>query len=64
MIKRMYRLPEVMTITGLSRSSIYLRMSILNYVAEQIMAGGPLALVHPARPLANNRRRGDAGDEA
>ena len=27
MIKRMYRLPEVMTITGLSRSSIYLRMS-------------------------------------
>ncbi len=27
MIKRMYRLPEVITITGLSRSSIYLRMS-------------------------------------
>ena len=27
MIKKMYRLPEVMTITGLSRSSIYLRMS-------------------------------------
>ena len=27
MIKKIYRLPEVMTITGLSRSSIYLRMS-------------------------------------
>lgn len=27
MIKKMYRLPEVITITGLSRSSIYLRMS-------------------------------------
>ena len=27
MIKKIYRLPEVMTIIGLSRSSIYLRMS-------------------------------------
>ncbi|XXK33859.1 helix-turn-helix transcriptional regulator [Rhodobacteraceae bacterium nBUS_22] len=27
MIKRMYRLPEVMKLTGLSRSSIYLRIS-------------------------------------
>jgi prophage regulatory protein len=27
MLKKIYRLPEVMTITGLSRSSIYLRMS-------------------------------------
>ena len=27
MIKKMYRLPEVMTVTGLSRSSIYLRIS-------------------------------------
>ena len=27
MIKKMYRLPEVMDITGLSRSSIYLRVS-------------------------------------
>ena len=27
MIKKIYRLPDVMTITGLSRSSIYLRMS-------------------------------------
>ena len=27
MIKKMYRLPEVMNITGLSRSSIYLRVS-------------------------------------
>ena len=27
MIKQMYRLPEVMKMTGLSRSSIYLRIS-------------------------------------
>ena len=27
MIKKMYRLPEVMDMTGLSRSSIYLRVS-------------------------------------
>ena len=27
MIKRIYRLPDVMNITGLSRSSIYLRIS-------------------------------------
>ena len=27
MIKQMYRLPEVMKMTGLSRSSIYLRVS-------------------------------------
>ena len=27
MIKKMYRLPEVMNMTGLSRSSIYLRVS-------------------------------------
>ena len=27
MIKKMYRLPEVMNMTGLSRSSIYLRIS-------------------------------------
>ena len=27
MIKKIYRLPEVMTMTGLSRSSIYLRIS-------------------------------------
>ena len=27
MIKKMYRLPEVMDMTGLSRSSIYLRIS-------------------------------------
>ena len=27
MIKKIYRLPEVITITGLSRSSIYLRVS-------------------------------------
>lgn len=27
MIKRIYRLPEVMKLTGLSRSSIYLRIS-------------------------------------
>jgi len=27
MIKKIYRLPEVMTMTGLSRSSIYLRVS-------------------------------------
>ena len=27
MIKKIYRLQEVMTLTGLSRSSIYLRMS-------------------------------------
>ena len=33
-------------------------------VAAQIMAGGQLPLIHPARPLANSRRRGDAGDEA
>ena len=33
-------------------------------VAAQIMAGGQLPLIHPARPLANRRRRGDAGDEA
>ena len=27
MIKRIYRLPDVMNLTGLSRSSIYLRVS-------------------------------------
>lgn len=27
MIKKIYRLPEVMALTGLSRSSIYLRIS-------------------------------------
>lgn len=27
MIKKMYRLPDVMNMTGLSRSSIYLRIS-------------------------------------
>ena len=27
MIKKIYRLPDVMTMTGLSRSSIYLRIS-------------------------------------
>ena len=27
MIKKMYRLPDVMNMTGLSRSSIYLRVS-------------------------------------
>ena len=27
MIKKMYRLPDVMNVTGLSRSSIYLRIS-------------------------------------
>ena len=27
MIKKIYRLPEVITMTGLSRSSIYLRVS-------------------------------------
>ena len=27
MIKKIYRLPDVMSITGLSRSSIYLRVS-------------------------------------
>ena len=27
MIKKIYRLPEVMSMTGLSRSSIYLRVS-------------------------------------
>ena len=27
MIKKMYRLPELMNMTGLSRSSIYLRVS-------------------------------------
>ena len=27
MIKRIYRLPDVMNLTGLSRSSIYLRIS-------------------------------------
>ena len=27
MIKKLYRLPEVMNMTGLSRSSIYLRVS-------------------------------------
>ena len=27
MVKKIYRLPEVMSLTGLSRSSIYLRIS-------------------------------------
>ena len=27
MVQKIYRLPEVMTLTGLSRSSIYLRIS-------------------------------------
>ncbi len=33
-------------------------------VAAQIMAGGQLPLIHPARPRATSRRRSDAGDEA
>jgi prophage regulatory protein len=28
MVKKIYRLPEVMSLTGLSRSSIYLRISV------------------------------------
>ena len=30
--------------------------------AEQVMGGTPLQVIHPARPLAGGRRRGDAAD--
>ena len=30
--------------------------------AEQVMGGMPLSVIHPARPLAGSRRRGDAAD--
>jgi tRNA1Val (adenine37-N6)-methyltransferase len=30
--------------------------------AEQVMAGTPLQVIHPARPLAGRRRRGDVGN--
>ena len=31
MVKKIYRLPEVMSLTGLSRSSIYLRISVQEF---------------------------------
>ena len=31
MVKKIYRLPEVMSLTGLSRSSIYLRISVQKF---------------------------------
>jgi prophage regulatory protein len=31
MVKKIYRLPEVISLTGLSRSSIYLRISVQEF---------------------------------
>ena len=31
MVKKIYRLPEVMSLTGLSRSSIYLRIAVQEF---------------------------------
>ena len=32
MVKKIYRLPEVISLTGLSRSSIYLRISVQEFL--------------------------------
>jgi predicted DNA-binding transcriptional regulator AlpA len=45
MFKKIYRLPEVITMTGLSRSSIYLRISTKNFQNQSrldaVLLAGP-----------------------
>ena len=63
MIKKIYRLPEVMDMTGLSRSSIYLRIST-NEFPKPIKLGARAVGWPEESIIAWQEKLMEAGDES